>query len=144
MFQIKQREHINLDRYKTLCQMCSFMPLSRYSGTQAEGPTNPPRRVTGARITVGRRERFAIQITSANRPRGTGPAIRADRRGPASAASDPREGEKKRRDLGAGLPDLDRGGSIRQPEWRTVERLRRLGNRSRSPSRAGGRQEGDW
>jgi len=40
---------------------------------------------------------------------GTGTAIRADRRDPDSAASDPRGGGKKRRDLGAGLPDLDRG-----------------------------------
>ena len=44
-----------------------------------------------------------------NRHHGTRPGIRADRRDPDSAASDPREGEKERRDLGegAGLPDLD-------------------------------------
>jgi len=43
---------------------------------------------------------------------GTGTAIRADRRDPDSAASDPRGGGgKKRRDLGAGLPDLDRSSA---------------------------------
>ena len=44
-----------------------------------------------------------------NRHHGTRPGIHADRRDPGSTASDPREGEKERRDLGegAGLPDLD-------------------------------------
>jgi hypothetical protein len=45
----------------------------------------------------------------ANRHHGMRPGIRADRRDPGSAASNPREGEKEHRDLGegAGLPDLD-------------------------------------
>lgn len=118
------------------------MPLSRDIAARRQRDQQIRRDATyyksTLRIPVARRERFGIegsrQRTDPTPTHGAGTAIpRADRTDPGSAASDPRgEGEKRRRDLGAGLPVLDRGGRARRPERRAVQRLRRFGNKSRS------------
>lgn len=64
---------------------------------------------------------------SANRPHGAGPAIRVDGKCPSSAASDPRRrGEKRRRNLGTGLPDLGRGGRSGGEDWGPNNRTNRV------------------